>query len=111
MRLTRCLLACAWAIPAFSQTGAPVQLKLSDAEALALKNHPQVLAAQNETFAQNRRIVEARSNYYPSVNGEVTGSAGNIGARIGAGFLSDSRLFNRFGDGVEINQLITDFGR
>ena len=102
---------CESPMSAFGQTGAPVQLKLSDAEALALKNHPQVLAAQNETFAQNRRIVEARSSYYPSVNGEVTGSAGNLGARIGAGFLSDSRLFDRFGDGVEINQLITDFGR
>ncbi|MGO9258843.1 MAG: TolC family protein [Bryobacteraceae bacterium] len=96
---------------AFGQTGAPVQLKLSDAEALALKNHPQVLAAQNETFAQSRRVVEARSSYYPSVNGEVTGSAANIGARIGAGFLSASSVFDRFGDGVEISQLITDFGR
>ncbi len=111
MRFTRFILPAAWTITAFGQAGAPVQLKLSDAEALALKNHPQVLAAQNETSAQNQRIVEARSAYYPSVNGEVTSSAGNIGARIGAGFLSDSRLFNRFGDGVEINQLISDFGR
>ena len=78
-------------------------MKLSDAEAMALKNHPQVLAAQNETSAENQRIVESRSVYYPTVNGEITGSAGNIGARIGAGFLSDSRLFNRFGNGVEIN--------
>jgi outer membrane protein len=89
----------------------PIALHLSDAEATALRNHPQVIAAQNETFAQNQRIVEARSNYYPSLNGEITGSAGNIGARIGAGFISDSRLFNRFGDGIEINQLISDFGR
>jgi len=110
MRLTLFILA-AGAIPAFGQAGAPVQLKLADAEALALKNHPRVAAAQNETFAQNQRIVEARSAYYPSVNGEVTSSGGNVGARIGAGFLSDSRLFDRFGDGVEISQLISDFGR
>jgi outer membrane protein len=88
-----------------------VRLNLRDAVAMALHNHPQVIAAQNETFAQNERITEARANYYPAVNGEVTGSAGNIGARIGAGFISTSRLFNRFGNGVEINQLISDFGR
>ena len=102
-------LLCAWQV--YGQAGPPVPLKLSDAEALALKNHPQVLAAQNETFAENQRIVESRSAYYPFVDGEVTGSAGNLGARIGAGFISDSRLFDRFGDGVEISQLISDFGR
>jgi len=32
-------------------------------------------------------------------------------ARIGAGFLTDSRLFDRFGDGFTLSQLITDSGR
>ncbi len=95
--------------PLFGQS--PVQLKLADAEAMALKNHPRVLAAENESQAQNQRVVETKAAYYPSINGEVTGSGGNVGARIGAGFISDSRLFDRFGDGVEINQLISDFGR
>ncbi len=111
MRFILCILIGVWTIPAFGQTGAMIPLNLSDAEAMALRNHPQVLAAQNDTLAQNRRIVEARSAYYPSVNGEVTGSAGNIGARIGAGSLPASRLFNRVGDGVQLNQLISDFGR
>jgi outer membrane protein len=99
------------AFSAFGQAGAPVQLKLSDAEALALKNHPQVLAAQNEASAQNQRIVETRSAYYPTVDGEMTASGANIGARLGAGFLNVSSLFDRVGDGVLINQLISDFGR
>jgi outer membrane protein len=90
---------------------APVPLKLSDATALALKNHPQILAAQSEAAAENRVIIETQAAYYPAVNGEVTGSAGNFGARIGAGFISDSRLFDRFGLGIQINQLISDFGR
>ena len=111
MRLIPYVLAAAGLLPAFAQTNPPGPLRLAEAEAMALKNHPQILAAQNETLAQGRRIVEARSAYYPSVNGELTGSGGNFGARIGAGFISDSRLFDRFGDGVEINQLITDFGR
>jgi outer membrane protein len=96
---------------AFAQSGAPQQLTLTDATAMALKNHPRVQAAQNETSAQSQRIVEARSAYYPSINGEVTGSGANIGSRLGAGYMSASRLFNRVGDGIQINQLITDFGR
>jgi outer membrane protein len=43
--------------------------------------------------------------------GEVTGSQGNPQARIGAGFLTDSRLFDRFGQGITLSQLITDSGR
>jgi outer membrane protein len=111
MRLSLFLLAAVSTVPLFGQTGVPLQLSLSDAEALALKNHPQVLAAQNETSAQNQRIVEARAAYYPTVDGEMTGSAANIGARVGAGFLNVSSLFDRVGDGVLINQLISDFGR
>jgi outer membrane protein len=110
MRFFICGFTCFGLMSAFAQSGA-VQLKLADAEAMALKNHPQVLAAQNETLAQGRRIVEARSAYFPSVNGEITGSGANYGGRIGAGFLTDSRLFDRFGSGIEINQLISDFGR
>jgi outer membrane protein len=111
MRLSVFFLAVAGSVPVFGQGGATVQLKLSDAEAMALKNHPQVLAAQNETSAQSQRIVETRSAYYPTVDGEMTGSAANIGARLGAGFLNVSSLFDRVGDGVLINQLISDFGR
>jgi outer membrane protein len=111
MRLIFFFLTAVWTLPLFGQTGVPVRLKLSDAEALALKNHPQVLAAQNETSAQNQRIVETRSAYYPTVDGEMTGSGANIGARVGAGFLNVSSLFDRVGDGVLINQLISDFGR
>ena len=111
MRLTLLFLIAVWTVPFFGQTGVPVQLRLSDAEALALKNHPQVLAAQNETSAQSQRIVETRAAYYPAIEGEMTGSVANIGARLGAGFLNVSSLFDRVGDGVLINQLISDFGR
>jgi outer membrane protein len=110
MRVICFLAALAAAWTAFAQTPA-VRLKLSDATALALRNHPQIQAAQAESSAEGRRITETKAAYYPTVDGEVTGSGANHLARIGAGFLSDSSLFNRFGDGVEINQLISDFGR
>ena len=68
-----------------AQPGAPVKLSLQDAEALALKNHPRVMAAQNEQSAMNQRIYQTRSAYYPHLDGDVTGSQANPRARIGAG--------------------------
>jgi len=91
--------------------GPTVKLNLQDAESLALRNHPQVLAAQHEQQAMGQRVNEAKAAYYPVLTGEMTGSQGNPQARIGAGFLSTSRLFNRIGDGFILNQLITDSGR
>ena len=97
---------------ATAQTPAsPVPLTLKDAESLALKNHPQVQAAQLSYQASQQAVREARSAYFPVIAGDVTGSGANVNARIGAGYLTDSRLFDRFGQGVSITQLITDSGR
>jgi outer membrane protein len=87
------------------------RLTLQEAEALALKNHPQIQAAQNEMEFSNQQIVINRAPYYPAVTGDITASQGNNLARIGAGDLSASRLFDRVGQGVVISQLITDSGR
>lgn len=89
----------------------PAVLTLKDAEALALKNHPQVLSSQYQALASNEVVREQLSAYYPTVFGSVTGSVADHEARIGAGFLTDSRLFNRFGQGITVDQLITDSGR
>jgi outer membrane protein len=89
----------------------PPRLTLLEAEALALKNHPQVQAAQNEVNFANQQIVINRAPYYPTLRGEITGSQGNDLSRIGAGDLSASRLFDRLGQGVVVTQLITDSGR
>jgi outer membrane protein len=86
-------------------------LTLQQAEALAIQNHPQIQAAQNEINYSNQQIIENRSAYYPNVAGSLTGSQGNANSRIGAGDLSASRLFDRFGQGVAVRQLITDSGR
>src|SRR5215472_11730409 len=90
---------------------APVRLTLQDAKTMALANHPQVLGAQNEAAYSNQQIIAARAPYYPTVDADLTGSQGNSLARVGAGALSASRLFNRFGQGVVFSQLVTDSGR
>lgn len=94
---------------AFAQT--PPKLTLQDAVAIAIKNHPQIQAAQHEVNFAQQQVVINRAPYYPAVSGEITGSQGNDLARIGAGALTASRLFDRFGQGVELSQLLTDSGR
>jgi outer membrane protein len=89
----------------------PPRLMLKDAEALALKNHPQVQVAQYNAQASQQQVAEARAAYFPTVEGNVTGSQGNPQARIGAGYLSASRVWDRFAQGISVTQLITDSGR
>ena len=89
----RILILGAFTATAYSQTPPPLTLK--DAEAIALQNHPQIQAAQHEASYAGQQITINRSAYYPHVTGDVTGSQGNDNARIGAGDLSASRLFDR----------------
>jgi outer membrane protein len=98
-------------IASFVNGQTPLKLTLADAEALALKNHPQILAAQHEVSFANQQITEVRSAYYPTLSADVTGSQANKDARLGAGYLNASTLFDRFGQGVGMSQLITDVGR
>jgi outer membrane protein len=92
------------------QTDGP-QLTLQQAEEMALKNHPQVLASEAEYMRSDQIVTENRAAYYPAINGEITGAQANLNSRLGAGVLNDPRLFNHFGTGLTLSQLITDSGR
>lgn len=86
-------------------------LTLPQAEAIALKNHPQIAAARNIAAASAQGITQARAAYYPTIDGEITSAQGLNLSRLGAGSLSASLLLSRFGQGIQATQLITDFGR
>lgn len=108
-----CLLACLAALtPGFLRAqGNPPSLTLAAARAMALKNHPRVLASQANVERAGELVVESKSAYYPILAGDITGAGAVKNARIGAGVVNDPRLFNHFGAGVTLAQLITDFGR
>jgi len=89
----------------------PPKLTLQEAVAIAVKNHPQIQGAQYEANFAHEQITINRAAYYPALNGDITASQGNDLSRIGAGELSASRLFNRFGQGATLSQLVTDSGR
>jgi outer membrane protein len=103
------LISCATTSSILAQT--PPKLTLQEAVAIAVKNHPQIQGAQNEANFAHQQIIVNRAAYYPTLNGDVTGSQANGESRIGAGELSASRLFTRFGTGAVVDQLITDSGR
>jgi outer membrane protein len=86
-------------------------LSLPGARAMALKNHPQVLAAQANYLRSGQLVTEARSAYYPAVNAVATAAQANVNSRLGAGVINDPRLFNHVGAGATLSQLITDTGR
>src|SRR5262249_19710922 len=88
-----------------------VRLTLADAKTMALSNHPQILAAQNEPVNTNEQITGPRAPFFPSFAVDLRGTEGKELPRFGAGVLSATRLFNRFGQGVIFSQLVTDSGR
>ena len=57
------------------------------------------------------QVTEARSDYYPHAYGSATGVKAENDSRIAAGALNNPIIYNRFADGVTVEQLVTDFGR
>ncbi|MGA9056667.1 MAG: TolC family protein [Terriglobia bacterium] len=106
-----CALGLAATIPTLAAPPQTPKLTLKDAEALALRNHPLLQAATFEAEAANQVTREEKSAYYPTARGSLTGAGAIPDSRIAAGFLNNPTIYNRYSNGLEINQLIADFGR
>jgi outer membrane protein len=91
-----------------SPAGEP--LTRQQAEQLALKNNPQISVAALLALAQKQVVRETRSGLLPALNGNLTGVDAAEGSRISVGSLTASRLLYHAGAGVDLSQLITDFG-
>jgi outer membrane protein len=87
-----------------------ISLTRADAERLALKNNPKITASHLLAFAAGQVTRETRSGELPQMSGTITAEKAEDGSRIGAGALTDSRLYTHAGTGASLSQLITDFG-
>ncbi len=87
------------------------RLTRQDAERIALANNPRIRVSQLLARVQHEAVRERRADQLPNLNGSLTGEGANEASRLGAGSLASSRLLNHFGGGVQLTQLITDFGR
>ena len=99
-----------------AQSTAPSQppgrtLTLAQAEALALKNNPQITIGKLRALAAQQYVREVRSALLPNAYLSVTAVDSNPGSRLAAGGLNNPILFPRAAAGATVGQLITDFGR
>ena len=94
-----------------SNPGTPTVLSLKDAQALALKNNPQISVARLTALASLQVTREVRSNLWPTAVVDLTAVDANAGARITAGELNNPTVYERAAGGAMVSQLLTDFGR
>jgi outer membrane protein len=107
--LTLAAAATLWATS--SQAQNLEKLTLQEAEQIAIRNHPRIQAAVNLASAAKAQVTQARSAYYPTVYGSLTGAYAESNSRIAAGVLNNPIIYDRYANGVTISQLVTDFGR
>jgi outer membrane protein len=89
----------------------PALLTRQQAEQIALANNPRVHISQLIAKIQHQAVRERRADELPNLNGNLTAVEANDGSRISSGSLTASRLLVHAGAGVQLSQLITDFGR
>ena len=92
-------------------TGTPTLLTRQEAEKIALANNPRIHISQLIARVQHQVVRERRADQLPNVNGNLTAVEANNGSRLSTGALTASTLLNHSGAGVQLSQLITDFGR
>jgi outer membrane protein len=87
-----------------------IPITRSEAEQIALRNNPQITASHLLALAAGQITRQTRSGDLPQIYGYATAEKAEDGGRIGAGALTDSRLYTHAGTGGTLTQLITDFG-
>lgn len=92
-------------------TQSPRKLTLSEAEQMALHNHPRIGSASLAADAARSVIGEARAPLYPVLSGVFTSAGVEHNATLAAGAVQTSSLYSRVAAGITLSQLITDFGR
>jgi outer membrane protein len=97
------------AVPGRAQ--APRKLTIQEAEAIALKVHPQVMAADLNAAAAAEITRQIRSAYFPAVFASVTGAGAQQDSRIAAGALNNPLILSRLATGFTVGALVSDFGR
>src|SRR5258708_19553736 len=70
------------------------ELTLAQAEALALKNNPQITIGKLRALVARQYVREARSALLPNAYLSVTAVDANPGSRLAAGALNNSILFS-----------------
>ena len=89
------------------------RLSLRQAEDYAVANQPLLAASRLRAQAEVQRVYEARSQFFPQLQGDIVGVAAKFDdVRLAAiGGITNPTILSRQSDGGVLSQLITDFGR
>lgn len=93
-----------------STAGMPALLTRQEAERIALANNPRIHVGELLAKVQHQVVRETRSDELPDLSGNLTAVQAEEASRISSGSLTASRLLQHAGMGVQLKQLITDFG-
>jgi outer membrane protein TolC len=88
----------------------PIRLTLKQAEALAIKQNPQISVGRLSALAARQVTREARSALWPTAAVDLTAVDARDNSRITAGGLNNPIIYDRAAAGANVSQLITDFG-
>lgn len=92
---------------------APSVLTLTrqQAEQIAVENNPNIRIGVLLAKVQHQAVRERRADELPNVAGNLTAVVANQASRFSSGQLTASILLDHAGAGIQLNQLVTDFGR
>jgi outer membrane protein len=95
-----------------AEDASPQTLTLQQAQDIAITNHPKITEAELIALASKQVVRESRSAFFPSISADATAvDATANNTRIAAGALNNPLILTREAEGINIRQLITDFGR
>jgi len=97
--------------PGATASGTGTPLSLQQAEAIAIKNNPQITIGKLRALAALQNVREVRSALLPTAYLSLTAVDSNPGGRITAGLLNNPTVYPRAAGGASVTQLVTDFGR
>jgi outer membrane protein len=97
--------------PAQGAASAGTPLSRKQAEALALRNNPQITVGKLRALEAAQYVRAQRSALLPTAYLSLTGVDASDRARIAAGALNNPIIYPRAATGATVSQLITDFGR
>ncbi|HXE31795.1 MAG TPA: TolC family protein [Terriglobales bacterium] len=92
-----------------SPAGPP--LTLAQAQAAALARRPLLQEAQSQANAAGQEPAAVRATEMPQLAGDLTGVGAEANSRITAGGLNNPVIYSRYANGINVSQLVTNFGR
>jgi len=93
--------------------GASEKLTLKEARDLALRQHPRITAAEFKALAARQAVLQTRAALLPafSLNAVAVGAADANTRYAAPGGINNPAIFERATAGLNISQLLADFGR